>query len=145
METKKYPINVESFHFDQVDPATQPNQDVQVAMRQVEPSDPSQTDVVKDGNLFEVMVPFDIVPDGAGFRVSGKITRIVQTIDFFGQPNELKPDDLEKISRPLIEYIETLTYQVTALAMNEGYSLQFEASGNATEEVDDSDSDTTSD
>ncbi|KRN28457.1 hypothetical protein IV38_GL001458 [Lactobacillus selangorensis] len=130
METKKYPIIVEQFHFDMVDPKTDTNQNVQVAMRQVEPSDPARKDELKSGNMFEIMVPFDVIPPQAGFRVSGKITRVVQTLDYFGQANEISPDDLEKLSRPLIEYIETLTYQVTAVALDKGYQLEFEASGN---------------
>ena len=107
MEAKRYPITVESFHYDLVKQGTPVKNDLQVAMRQI---------------------PFDVVPDNAGFEISGKITQIVQVMDYFGEANELPQEELGKLSRPLVETIETLTYQVTAVALDQGVNLQFGAS-----------------
>ena len=128
METKRYPIAVESFHYDLVKQGTPVKNDLQVAMRQIEWSDPAKQDELKKGNLFQMMIPFDVVPDDAGFEISGKITQIVQVLDYFGEANELPQAELGKLSRPSVETIETLTYQVTAVALDQGVNLQFGAS-----------------
>lgn len=128
MEAKRYPITVESFHYDLVKHGTPVKNDLQVAMRQIQWSDPKKQAELKKGNLFEMMIPFDVVPDNAGFEISGKITQIVQVMDYFGEANELPQEELGKLSRPLVETIETLTYQVTAVALDQGVNLQFGAS-----------------
>lgn len=129
METKKFPIVVNSFHYDLLQKGDQPSQDVQVAMRKVQPTDERLKGTEKDGAFFEIMVPFDVTVEDNGFKVSGSISRVVQTLGYEGEASELPSDELEKLSRPLVEYIETLTYQVTAVALNEGVSLNFQASG----------------
>lgn len=128
MEAKRYPITVESFHYDLVKPDTPAKNDLQVAMRQIQWSDSKRQEELKKGNLFEMMIPFDVVPDNSGFEISGKITQIVQVMDYFGEANELPQEELGKLSRPLVETIETLTYQVTAVALDQGVNLQFGAS-----------------
>ncbi|EPC70252.1 hypothetical protein Lpp41_15246, partial [Lacticaseibacillus paracasei subsp. paracasei Lpp41] len=97
METKRYPIAVESFHYDSVKQGTPVKNDLQVAMRQIEWSDPAKQDELKKGNLFQMMIPFDVVPDDAGFEISGKITQIVQVLDYFGEANELPQAELGKL------------------------------------------------
>jgi len=37
----------------------------------------------------------------------------------------LQAKDVQQLSRPVVEYIETLTYQVTSVALNRGFSLNF--------------------
>ncbi|QVI35429.1 hypothetical protein BVJ53_06200 [Lacticaseibacillus chiayiensis] len=125
MEAKRYPITVESFHYDLVKQDTPVKNDLQVAMRQIQWSDPKRQEELKKGNLFEMMIPFDVVPDNSSFEISGKITQIVQVMDYFGEANELPQEELGKLSRPLVETIETLTYQVTAVALDQGVNLQF--------------------
>ncbi|KRM72328.1 DUF1149 family protein [Lacticaseibacillus brantae] len=127
MQTKRFSIIVQSFHYDLVGPDAELKQDVQVAMRQVEPTDPERQAETKAGNFFEIMVPFDVIAGNTGFEVSGQITQIVQTLDYFGEAKDIAPDDLQKLSRPLVETIETLTYQVTAVALDQGISLNFQA------------------
>ncbi|GEK06034.1 DUF1149 family protein [Schleiferilactobacillus harbinensis] len=129
METKKFPIIVNSFHYDLLQKDDQASQDVQVAMRTVQPNDDRLKGTEKDGNFFEIMVPFDVTVENNGFRISGSISRVVQVLNYFGEASDLPPEELEKLSRPLVEYIETLTYQVTSVALNEGVSLNFQASG----------------
>lgn len=129
METKKFPIIVNSFHYDLLQKDDQASQDVQVAMRTVQPNDDRLKGTEKDGNFFEIMVPFDVTVENNDFRISGSISRVVQVLNYFGEASDLPPEELEKLSRPLVEYIETLTYQVTSVALNEGVSLNFQASG----------------
>ncbi|MBO3090725.1 DUF1149 family protein [Schleiferilactobacillus harbinensis] len=129
METKKFPIIVNSFHYDLLQKDDQASQDVQVAMRTVQPNDDRLKGTEQDGNFFEIMVPFDVTVENNGFRISGSISRVVQVLNYFGEASDLPPEELEKLSRPLVEYIETLTYQVTSVALNEGVSLNFQASG----------------
>lgn len=129
METKKFPIIVNSFHYDLLQKDDQASQDVQVAMRTVQPNDDRLKGTEKDGNFFEIMVPFDVTVENNGFRISGSISRVVQVLNYFGEASDLPSEELEKLSRPLVEYIETLTYQVTSVALSEGVSLNFQASG----------------
>jgi len=127
MQTKKFAIVVNAFHYDLVGLDAEVKQDIQVAMRQVEPTDPDRKADTKAGNFFEIMVPFNVVPENTGFQISGQITQIVQTLDYFGEAQDIAPADLQKLSRPLVETIETLTYQVTAVALDQGISLNFQA------------------
>ncbi|MCG4281759.1 DUF1149 family protein [Lacticaseibacillus saniviri] len=127
METKKFAIVVNAFHYDLVGMDAEVKQDIQVAMRQVEPNDPERKDELKAGNMYEIMVPFNVVPENTGFQISGQISRVVQILDFFGEPKDIAQEDLAKLSRPLVETIETLTYQVTAVALDQGISLNFKA------------------
>lgn len=53
MEAKRYPITVESFHYDLVKQGTPVKNDLQVAMRQIQWSDPKKQAELKKGNLFE--------------------------------------------------------------------------------------------
>ncbi|WP_040534527.1 DUF1149 family protein [Schleiferilactobacillus shenzhenensis] len=137
METKKFPIVVNSYHYDLLQKDDQPSQDVQVAMRAVQPSDDRLKGTEKDGTYFEIMVPFDVTVANKGFKISGSISRVVQVLKYFGEASDLPPEELEKLSRPLVEYIETLTYQVTSVALNEGVSLNFQASGEPGDSADD--------
>lgn len=126
MKFNKKPILVRSFHYDVVSKDPKIKQDIQVAMRQIEFNDPADAESTGDkGNYFEIMVPFEIAPNPGYFEVSGQITQIVQLVDYFKSAQELEPAILEQLSRPLVETIETLTYQVTSVALNEGINLSF--------------------
>lgn len=95
-------------------------------MRQIEFNNPADAEMTGEtGNFFEIMVPFEVAPTPGYFEVSGQITQIVQLVDYFGNAQELDPEILGKLSRPLVETIETLTYQVTSIALDEGVNLSF--------------------
>ncbi|MFL2029833.1 DUF1149 family protein [Loigolactobacillus zhaoyuanensis] len=53
------------------------------------------------------------------------MSQIIQILDFDGQADDLTAQDMQRLSRPLVEYIETLTYQVTAVALDQGVQLDF--------------------
>lgn len=128
MQTKKDPISVDAFHFDRVALETEPRQNIQVSLLAIEADDQylQEADLAA-GNIYQIVTPFQVVPEKSGFAVSGQISRVVQLLDFFGKPEEIDQKELKKLSRPLIEYIETLTYQVTTVALNRGVQLQFTA------------------
>ena len=126
MQTKKDPISVDAFHFDRVSPDAEPQQNIQVSLVKIDADDEYLQEAdLKAGNIYQIVTPFQVIPQGSGFAVSGQISRVVQLLDFFGTPDEIEQKEMMKLSRPLIEYIETLTYQVTAVALNEGIQLQF--------------------
>lgn len=126
MQTKKDPISVDAFHFDRVAPDTEPQQNIQVSLLAIQADDQYlQAADLTAGNIYQIVTPFQVVPENSGFAVSGQISQVVQLLDFFGQPEEIAQKDLMKLSRPLIEYIETLTYQVTTVALDHGVQLQF--------------------
>lgn len=126
MEFHKQPIVVRSFHYDLVTEEPKIRQDIQVTMRQVELQN-KEDETGDAGNYFEIMVPFDISPNPGFFQISGTVTQVVQTIDYTGQANELPPETLELVSRPLVEMIETLTYQITSVALKTPVDITFSA------------------
>lgn len=78
------------------------------------------------GKFFKITIPFVLALEK--FRVDGRISRIVQVKDYFGQFSELAIPDVEGLSNPLIDYIKRLTYDVTEIAFDEpGISLDFNA------------------
>lgn len=128
MQTKKDPISVDAFHFDRVSPDAEPQQNIQVSLVKIDADDEYLQEAdLKAGNIYQIVTPFQVMPQGSGFAVSGQISRVVQLLDFFGTPDEIEQKEMMKLSRPLIEYIETLTYQLTAVTLNEGIQLQFTA------------------
>lgn len=132
MKFNKENLVVRAFHYDLVTENPQIKQDIQVAMRQIEFDNPEFQPTEDQGNFFEIMVPFEISPNPGFFQISGQITQVVQTIDYFGTAQELDQETLEMLSRPLIETIETLTYQVTSVALEKPVDLNF-VSGTAAE------------
>lgn len=135
MKSNKFPIIVKNFHFDLLDSAeVQGNQNIQVSVQEVVPQGEAE-DQAEQGQFFEVSVPFDVTPPQEAFHVSGLISRYIQIIGFHGHASELDPEMLEKFSRPLVEYIETLTYSITSVALNRGVQLNFHA---ASDDDDDS-------
>lgn len=123
----KTPITVKQFHYDlNEQPAV--ITEVNVGIEQVvqEQQDGSR-DEGKDGKYFEISVPFKVSPEPGFFTVSGLITRIVQFKDYFGDGQDLTPEDYQLLSRPLVEKIETLTYRLTQLTLGEAVNLSFEA------------------
>lgn len=127
MKSNKFPIIVKSFHFDLLDSAeVQGNQNIQVSVQEVVPQGEAE-EQAEQGQFFEISVPFDVTPPEEAFHVSGLISRYIQILGFQGHASELDPTVLERFSRPLVEYIETLTYSITSVALNRGVQLNFHA------------------
>jgi len=55
------------------------------------------------------------------------ISQVVKIKDYFGDGSDLSKTDYKILSRPLVEYIETLTYEVTQIALDEPVNLNFQA------------------
>lgn len=128
MKTLKGPVTVNSFHYDVESPTADAKQDLHISIDHPDLKDEQGKPMDEEkGKIFQVIIPFEIHPQGAPFKVSGLIGQVVQLTDFHGNPEDLTPKDVQQISRPVVEYIETLTYQVTAVTLNRGISLNFTA------------------
>ncbi|WP_179394338.1 DUF1149 family protein [Lacticaseibacillus absianus] len=126
MAFKQLSLTVKSFHFDLTPQGGDATQDIQVAMRQVEPNDSTRKAALAQGHMFEVLVPFTIRPAGYGFQVAGEISLFVQTLDYFGAAQDLPQAELAQISQPAIAKIQSLTYDVTRSITGEGVQLNFQ-------------------
>ncbi|AKP68195.1 DUF1149 family protein [Companilactobacillus ginsenosidimutans] len=128
MKTNKGPISVQQYHYDIADPDEEVKSEIQIALEHPELHDEDGKKVEEtDGRIYQVVVPFDIHPGNSPFKISGMITQIVQLMDFHGHREDLTSKEVQQISREAIEYIETITYQVTAITLNHGVSLDFSA------------------
>ncbi|MCH4008818.1 DUF1149 family protein [Companilactobacillus sp.] len=128
MKTNKGPITVQSFHYDMANPSDEVKQEIHVSIEHPELKDENGNPMDETkGKIYQVIVPFEIHPQGAPFKVSGLIGQVLQLIDFHDNPEDLKDKEVQQISRECVEYIETLTYQVTAVTLNQGVSLNFTA------------------
>ncbi|WP_129044660.1 DUF1149 family protein [Companilactobacillus metriopterae] len=131
MKANRGPIQVDSFHYDVEAQTAEVSQDIQV--NTVKPDLKDQDGNVLDdseGAFFQIVIPFDIHTENAPFRVTGLLGQVIQLVDFHGDASEIDGEEIKRLSRPLIEYIETLTYQVTAITLNKGVSLNFTANEN---------------
>ncbi len=128
MKTKKGPVAVQSFHYDAVDPNEALKQDLQISIQHPDLKDEKGQPMDEtDGKIYQIVVPFEIHPNEAPFKVSGLIGQVMQLEGFQGKPEDLKDKEVQQISREVVEYIETITYQVTAVTLNHGVSLNFSA------------------
>ena len=128
MEIKKMtPVLVQHFHYDlNEEPHTK--NELNVSLRQVFQTDEQgKQDEGKEGHYFEIAIPFEIAPAPGQFSVSGLVSQVVQLVDYFGEGKDLNPNDYELISRPLVEEIETLTYQITQITLDQPVNLNFKA------------------
>lgn len=124
---KETPIMVQSFHYDLNQEAKVKNE-VNVAFKKAaKQNDDGSTDQGEGGSYFEVAVVFEVAPAPGDFTVSGKITQIVKLKDYYGKGDDLDKDDYRLLSRPLVEYIETLTYEVTQITLDQPVNLNFKA------------------
>ena len=127
MDFTKFDISVDAFHFDLLTEETAVQTNIQVSMQQLSAATDATKEQEKQGNVYRVIVPFNVVPGDENFRISGQISQVVQADGFFGEADSISGEDWELLSRPLVETIETLTYQVTAVAINHGVNLSFTA------------------
>lgn len=134
MKTKKGPVIVHSYHYDAVDPDSEIKQDLRINLEHPEIKDENDQPADESaGVIFQLVVPFEIHPQGAPFQVSGTFSQIMQLEGFHGQPEDLENKDVQQISRELVEYVETITYQVTAITLNHGISLNFSPADDSVE------------
>lgn len=121
------PVLVRNFHYD-FNEEPQVKNEVNVSLRQVvQNQEDGSQDEGKDGKYFEIAVPFEVAPAPGQFTVSGLITRVVQFENYFGDGTDLTPQEYQLVSRPLVEEIETLTYQVTQITLDQPVNLSFES------------------
>lgn len=128
MEIKKMtPVLVQHFHYD-LNEEPHIKNELNVSLRQVFQTDEQgNQDEGKEGHYFEIAIPFEIAPAPGQFSVSGLVSQVVQLIDYFGEGRDLNPNDYELISRPLVEEIETLTYQITQITLDQPVNLNFKS------------------
>lgn len=124
---KMTPVTTEHFHFD-VNKEEKVKNEVNVSLRQVyHQPEGQEADEGKDGKYFQLAVIFDVAPAPGEFSVSGLITQIVQFVDYFGDGTDLNPADYQLVSRPLVEEIETLIYQLTQVIFDEPLNITFKS------------------
>ena len=124
---KMTPVTTEHFHFD-VNEEEKVKKEVNVSLRQVyHQPEGQEADEGKDGKYFQLAVIFDVAPAPGEFSVSGLITQIVQFVDYFGDGTDLNPADYQLVSRPLVEEIETLIYQLTQVIFDEPLNITFKS------------------
>ena len=58
------------------------------------------------------------------------ICRSYLHLDYFGDGSDLEPSDYQLLSRPLVEEIETLTYEITQLTLDHPVNLSFKSNFN---------------
>ena len=128
MEIKKMtPVLVQHFHYD-LNEEQKVKNELNVSLRQVFQTDENgNQEEGKEGHYFEVAIPFEVSPAPGQFTVSGLVSQVVQLEDYFGERRDLKPNDYELISRPLVEEIETLTYQITQITLDQPVNLSFKS------------------
>ncbi|EAD5868605.1 DUF1149 family protein [Listeria innocua] len=122
-------IVVEKYNFETTMEENQPFENkIELEVHEVEPVD-GNVELMAKGKIFKITIPFLLVLEN--FRIDGRISRIIQLKDFFGQFSDLEAKDVEDLSNPLIDYIKRLTYDVTEIAFDEpGVSLDFNANHN---------------
>lgn len=121
------PVTTEHFHFD-INEEEKVKNEVNVSLRQVyHQPEGQEADEGKDGKYFQLAVIFDVAPAPGEFSVSGLITQIVQFVDYFGDGTDLNPADYQLVSRPLVEEIETLIYQLTQVIFDEPLNITFKS------------------
>lgn len=124
---KETPILVHSFHYD-LNEEPRVKNEVNVAFRKAaRQNEDGTTDEGQGGSYFEVVVVFDVAPEPGDFFVSGRISQIIKLKDYYGDGQDLSKDDYRLLSRPLVEYIETLTYEVTQVTLDKPINLNFQA------------------
>ncbi|AIS58847.1 DUF1149 family protein [Listeria ivanovii] len=119
-------IVVEKYNFETIlEENGQIENKIELEVHEVEPIG-GNVELMAKGKIFKITIPFVLALEK--FRIDGRISRIVQVKDYFGQFSDLSIPDVEGLSNPLIDYIKRLTYDVTEIAFDEpGISLDFNA------------------
>lgn len=118
-------IQVEKYNFELATGSSAAETKVEVLINEVVPTEEADKGILEEGKMFRMEVPFALQLER--FKIDGQISQIIQIPEFFGVPNEIAVEDMRELSRPLIKYIERLTYEVTEIAFDEpGFALNFE-------------------
>ncbi|MGX7420398.1 DUF1149 family protein [Carnobacterium gallinarum] len=118
-------IQVEKYAFELSSGSPEAETKVEVLINEVVPTDEADQGILEEGKMFRMEVPFALQLNR--FKIEGLLSQIVQIPEFFGAPNEIPVEDMRELSRPLIKYIERLTYEVTEIAFDEpGFALNFD-------------------
>ncbi|UQS83286.1 DUF1149 family protein [Bombilactobacillus thymidiniphilus] len=125
MQVASGPIIMQSYHYDLVEADSEAKTDIQVQIQNYEVEDENVS-----GTMIQLLIPFDVHPENVGFAISGLVGQVIQLTDFTGEISDLTGEQVEQLSRPLITEIQSLTYQVTALTLDHGYNLDFQANTN---------------
>lgn len=131
MKTEKSAIMVEQFHYDLLLEPKEPVTDINVSLNEVEATGDQADEIMAAGHAFQFVVDFHVVLDQ--FEITGRITRIIQFLDYFDAAEQLPTDVIQKLARPLVEYIETITYRVTEITLDQGIQLSFEPASDDSE------------
>lgn len=123
---KQTPVTVQSFHYDLVDEGVAAKSEVNPGIRKLDISGDDEHSE-EEGSYYDVAVFFDVIPAPAEFEVSGAIHQIVQIKNYHGDGTDISNADWQLLSRPLVEYIETLTYEVTQVTFDKPVNLNFKA------------------
>ena len=122
MKVAKGPIVVQSYHYDLVDPDSEIRTNLQAQVQDYEDSEQQS-----EGKMIQIMTPFGIHPEKAPFAISGLIGQVIQFPDL--KPDEslqLNAEQMQELSQPLVEQIQIITYQLTAMTLDHGYQLDFQ-------------------
>lgn len=123
---KQTPVIVQAFHYDLTDGNATPKSDVKPGLRKIDVSDDEEHSEEK-GSYYDVAVFYDVIPAPGVFEVSGEIHQVVQLMGYHGDGSDVSDADWQLLSRPLVEYIETLTYEVTQVTFDQPVNLNFKA------------------
>lgn len=122
MKVAKGPIVVQSYHYDLVDPDSEIRTNLQVQVQDYEDSEQQS-----EGKMIQIMTPFGIHPEKAPFAISGLIGQVIQFPDLKpDEPLQLNAEQMQELSQPLVEQIQIITYQLTAMTLDHGYQLDFQ-------------------
>ena len=122
MKVAKGPIVVQSYHYDLVDPDSEIRTNLQVQVQNYEDSEQQS-----EGKMIQIMTPFGIHPEKAPFAISGLIGQFIQYPDLkTDEPLQLNAEQMQELSQPLVEQIQIITYQLTAMTLDHGYQLDFQ-------------------
>lgn len=130
MHLKRQPILVQAFHYDLSQREPEQTTGIGVQLHKLSAAEIKESineEIPASDSLIQVIVPFDFVPPQQHFAISGLMKQIIWLEGFNGVESELPPEAVKKLSRPIIEMIETLTYEVTTLVLDQGVNLNFVA------------------
>ncbi|BDR58832.1 DUF1149 family protein [Xylocopilactobacillus apicola] len=138
MHFKRQPIDVQAFHYDVSTRNESETTGIGVQLQKLTAEEiaQSQLNVTQDGCAMKVIIPFDFIPPQEHFAISGIMAQVVVIDGFDGSESELPPEAVKKMSRPIIELIETLTYEVTTLALDRSVNLNFVPKEEKSEDID---------
>ncbi|EUJ41357.1 DUF1149 family protein [Brochothrix campestris] len=127
MQINRSEIKVETFNFSTPEKQfekTTPT--IETNIIELAPVGTDDNEMFKKGKICRLELSFDIQLED--FKVVGKISRMVQFVDYFEAVNEIDAAIVRELTEALLDYVQRMTYDVTEIAFDKpGYKLQFEA------------------